>query len=59
MKSRRKISIGINWEQSSTAALMINNSIAGCVNEERSRPEHLWKKDGKEWKLKKPIWETL
>tara|TARA_Y100000310_G_scaffold336091_1_gene419741 strand:- start:352 stop:1566 length:1215 start_codon:yes stop_codon:yes gene_type:complete len=23
---------------------------------EKSRPEHLWKKDGKEWKLKKPIW---
>ena len=24
---------------------------------ERSRPEHLWFKDGNEWKLKKPIWE--
>ena len=24
---------------------------------DRSRPEHLWEKEGKEWKLKKPIWE--
>ena len=24
---------------------------------ERSRPEHLWHKDGKEWKLKEPIWK--
>jgi len=23
---------------------------------EKSRPDHLWKKDSKEWKLKKPIW---
>ena len=25
---------------------------------EKSRPDHLWKKDSKEWKLKKPIWSS-
>ena len=35
MKSNREIIIGINWEQNSTAALMINNHIVGCVSEER------------------------
>ena len=35
MNSQRKICIGINWEQNSTAALMINDKIVGCVSEER------------------------
>ena len=24
---------------------------------ENARPEHLWKKNGNKWVLKKPIWE--
>ena len=35
MNSQRKICIGINWQQNSTAALMINDKIVGCVSEER------------------------
>ena len=30
-----EIIIGINWKQNSTASLMINGEIKGCVNEER------------------------
>ena len=30
-----EIIIGINWEQNSTASLMINGEIKGCVSEER------------------------
>ena len=35
MKQNRNIVIGINWEQNSTAALMVDNQIVGCVSEER------------------------
>ncbi len=35
MNLNRNVVIGINWEQNSTAALMINNQIVGCVSEER------------------------
>jgi len=35
MKLNRDVIIGINWEQNSTVALMINNQIVGCVSEER------------------------
>ena len=35
MKQNRDIVIGINWEQNSTAALMVDNKIVGCVSEER------------------------
>ena len=35
MNSQRKICLGINWEQNSTAALMIDDKIVGCVSEER------------------------
>ena len=35
MKKNRNIVIGINWEQNSTAALMVDNQIVGCVSEER------------------------
>ena len=32
---KNSIVIGINWEQNSTAALMINGKIIACVSEER------------------------
>ena len=35
MINDRNIIIGINWEQNSTAAIMINNKLVGCVSEER------------------------
>ena len=35
MKNSREIIIGINWEQNSTASLMINGEIVACVSEER------------------------
>jgi len=35
MTNNRNIIIGINWEQNSTAAIMINNKLVGCVSEER------------------------
>ena len=35
MTNKRNIIIGINWQQNSTAALMINNNIVACVSEER------------------------
>ena len=35
MINNRNIIIGINWEQNSTAAIMINNKLVGCVSEER------------------------
>jgi len=35
MSDRKSVIIGINWEQNSTAALMISGKIAGCVSEER------------------------
>ena len=35
MINKRNIIIGINWQQNSTAALMINNNIVACVSEER------------------------
>ena len=35
MKNFKEIIIGINWEQNSTASLMINGEIKGCVSEER------------------------
>ena len=35
MTNNRNIIIGINWEQNSTAAIMINNQLVGCVSEER------------------------
>ena len=35
MKNSREIIIGINWEQNSTASLMINGKIVACVSEER------------------------
>ena len=35
MTNNRNIIIGINWEQNSTAAIMIDNKLVGCVSEER------------------------
>ena len=35
INKKRNIIIGINWQQNSTAALMINNNIVVCVSEER------------------------
>ena len=35
MSEKKSVIIGINWEQNSTAALMIGGKIAGCVSEER------------------------
>ena len=32
---KRNILLGINWEQNSTAALMIDGKIVGCSSEER------------------------
>ena len=32
---KREIVLGINWEQNSTVALMINGKIIGCSSEER------------------------
>ena len=32
---KREIVLGINWEQNSTVALMINGKIISCVSEER------------------------
>ena len=31
----RNIILGINWEQNSSASLMIENKIVGCSSEER------------------------
>ena len=30
-----RVALGLNWEQNSTAALMIDGKIVGCVSEER------------------------
>ena len=35
MNANKEIILGINWEQNSTAALMINGEIVSCVSEER------------------------
>ena len=35
MKIKREVVLGINWEQNSTACLMINGKIVACVSEER------------------------
>ena len=35
MSDKKSVIIGINWEQNSTAALMVGGKIAGCVSEER------------------------
>ena len=32
---KKSVILGINWEQNSTASLMINNKIVGCASEER------------------------
>ena len=32
---KKEIILGINWEQNSTAALMIDGKIVSCVSEER------------------------
>ncbi len=55
MKTKRAISIGINWEQNSTAALMIDNNIVGCVSEERftnKKNDESYPKNAIEWLLK-------
>ena len=35
MKKNTEIILGINWEQNSSASLMVNGRILGCVSEER------------------------
>ena len=35
MSDKKSVIVGINWEQNSTAALMIDGKIVGCVSEER------------------------
>ena len=55
MNSQRKICIGINWEQNSTAALMINDKIVGCVSEERFtniKNDERYPKNAIDWLLK-------
>ncbi len=55
MNSQRKICLGINWEQNSTAALMINDKIVGCVSEERFtniKNDERYPKNAIDWLLK-------
>ena len=53
---KKEIVIGINWEQNSTAALMINGRIISCVSEERFsrvKNDERYPKKAIEWILKK------
>ena len=55
MNSQRKICLGINWEQNSTAALMIDDKIVGCVSEERFtniKNDERYPKNAINWLLK-------
>lgn len=55
MNSKRKICLGINWEQNSTAALMIDDNIVGCVSEERFtniKNDERYPKNAIDWLLK-------
>ena len=42
---KNSIVIGINWEQNSTAALMLNGKIIACVSEEKDFLELKMMKD--------------
>ncbi len=55
MKPQREICLGINWEQNSTAALMIDDKIVGCVSEERFtniKNDERYPKNAIDWLLK-------
>ena len=55
MHIKRNILLGINWEQNSTAALMINGKIVGCSSEERFsriKNDERYPKHSIEWLLK-------
>ena len=52
---KKNILLGINWEQNSTAALMINGKIAGCSSEERFsnvKNDERYPKKSIDWLLK-------
>lgn len=55
MHIKRNILLGINWEQNSTAALMINGKIVGCSSEERFsriKNDERYPKNSIDWLLK-------
>ena len=52
---KKNILLGINWEQNSTAALMINGEIVGCSSEERFskvKNDERYPKKAIDWLLK-------
>jgi len=55
MKKNKEVIIGINWEQNSTAALMIDGKIVGCSSEERFsrvKNDERYPKNSIDWLLK-------
>ena len=52
--NKKEIILGINWEQNSTAALMIDGKIVACVSEERFsriKNDERYPKKAVEWVL--------
>ena len=52
---KKEIILGINWEQNSTAAIMVNGQIVSCVSEERFsrvKNDERYPKKAIEWILK-------
>ena len=55
MIKKRQIILGINWEQNSTAALMIDGRIVGCCSEERfsrMKNDERYPKNSIDWLLR-------
>lgn len=55
MYIKKNILLGINWEQNSTAALMINGQIVGCSSEERFsriKNDERYPKNAIDWLIK-------